>query len=277
MPVKKFVNDEILDATEVNDYFMYQSILVFDTVAARDAAFGGVDEPPLQEGMFAYLKDDGTGNPAIYIYTQTSPGIFSWTKQIAQVEDGSVTTAKLVTTSGLQTVTESTIRDAAVTTSKLGSGLTLSGTTTFSGTAAIGQLLEKATKNSTAITSTANDTSLYFLNGAVYYFTGSHSANMRINITGNAGTRLTDVLTTDQNSATLVLMVQNTASRQFAASNAIVIDNDKASPPTVTTYWFGGAIPSGSTSGVDIYTFTMFKTGSNAISVFASQAKYAVV
>jgi hypothetical protein len=275
MPIKKFVNDEILDATEVNQFFMDQAFVVFDTIAQRDAAFGDVDEPELQEGRFAYIKDDGTGNPATYIYTQTSPGVFAWTKQVAQVEDGAVTTAKLLQTSGLEAVTTATIRDAAVTSAKLGSGLTLSGTTTLSGTASIGQLLEKATRNSTAITSTATDTNVNFLDGAVYWFTGAHAANMRINFRGNAGTRLTDLLTTDSNSATIVVMIQNPNSRQFGTSG-IVVDGDKTSPPTVTTYWFGGAIPAGG-SGIDIYTFTFVRTGTNAVAVFASQARYAQV
>lgn len=276
MPIKKFVNDEILDAAEVNDFFMDQALVVFDTIAQRDAAFGDVGEPELQEGRFAYVKSDETGNPAVYIYTQTSPGIFEWTKQVSAVEDGAVTTAKLHQSAGLEAVTTATIRDAAVTTPKLGSGLTLSGTTTLSGTAALSQLLEKATVNSTALTSTATNTNVNFLDGAVYWFTGSHSTNMRINFRGNAGTRLTDTLTASQNSATIVVLLTNPSSRSFASTTPIAVDADKTGPPTVTTYWFGGAIPSGG-SGVDVYTFTFFRTGTNAIAVFASQAKYAAV
>lgn len=39
---------------------MDQTIMRFATTAARDAAFGGVGEPVLAEGMFAYIDADDT-------------------------------------------------------------------------------------------------------------------------------------------------------------------------------------------------------------------------
>jgi hypothetical protein len=53
MGFKTFVNGDILDATEVNDFLMKQSVMVFDDAAARTAALDG-DEA---EGMVTYLRD----------------------------------------------------------------------------------------------------------------------------------------------------------------------------------------------------------------------------
>lgn len=59
MPIKKFVDAEILTANEVNTYLMDQAVVVFENAAARDAAFSTVD-PALPTrgdgGRLCYLK-----------------------------------------------------------------------------------------------------------------------------------------------------------------------------------------------------------------------------
>jgi hypothetical protein len=57
---KLFTAGEVLTALNVQYYLMEQSIMGFVNVASRDAAFGGVDEPTLTEGMFAYTADTNT-------------------------------------------------------------------------------------------------------------------------------------------------------------------------------------------------------------------------
>jgi hypothetical protein len=54
---KLFTDGSVLNAAQVNGYLMDQSIMRFATTAARDAAFGGVGEPTLAEGMCAYIDD----------------------------------------------------------------------------------------------------------------------------------------------------------------------------------------------------------------------------
>jgi hypothetical protein len=71
---KLFVDGEALDAAEVNTYLMDQSIMRFATTAARDAAFGGVGEPALAEGMTCYIDADNS----IYTYDGGS-----WVKMVS--------------------------------------------------------------------------------------------------------------------------------------------------------------------------------------------------
>jgi hypothetical protein len=52
---KVFVDDDTLFASELNDYLMKQTVMVFDTPAARDAGI-----PIRTEGMIAYTRDDDT-------------------------------------------------------------------------------------------------------------------------------------------------------------------------------------------------------------------------
>ena len=52
MGFKTFVNGDILDASEVNDFLMKQSVMVFADAAARTTAL-----PSPIEGMVTYLED----------------------------------------------------------------------------------------------------------------------------------------------------------------------------------------------------------------------------
>ena len=55
--VRLFTSGSVLTAAQVNTFLMDQTIMVFASVAARDAAFGGAGEPTLSEGMMCYLSD----------------------------------------------------------------------------------------------------------------------------------------------------------------------------------------------------------------------------
>jgi hypothetical protein len=57
---KLFTDGSVLNAAQVNGYLMDQTIMRFATTAARDAAFGGIGEATLSEGMFCYLDDSNS-------------------------------------------------------------------------------------------------------------------------------------------------------------------------------------------------------------------------
>jgi hypothetical protein len=63
-----------LTSDQVNGYLMDQTIMRFATTTARDAAFGGVGEPTLAEGMTAYIDADNT----IYTYDGSN-----WVKMVS--------------------------------------------------------------------------------------------------------------------------------------------------------------------------------------------------
>lgn len=56
---------EIATAANINGYLQDQTVMKFASTAARDAAFDGVGEPTLSEGMFAYTSDTDT----LWFYT----------------------------------------------------------------------------------------------------------------------------------------------------------------------------------------------------------------
>lgn len=63
--IKLFASGDVLTAAQVNGFLQDQVIARFATTVARDAAFGGVGEPTLAEGMFAYIDADNN----VYFYT----------------------------------------------------------------------------------------------------------------------------------------------------------------------------------------------------------------
>jgi len=71
---KKFPAFSKLSSADVNDYLADQVIMRFATTAARDAAFGGVGEPTLAEGMTAYIDADNS----IYTYDGSN-----WVKMVS--------------------------------------------------------------------------------------------------------------------------------------------------------------------------------------------------
>jgi len=51
-----FASAEVLTSTNVNRYLM-RGVKVFADAATRDAAYGGANEPTLEEGEVCYLVD----------------------------------------------------------------------------------------------------------------------------------------------------------------------------------------------------------------------------
>lgn len=310
MPIKLFQDGDILTHTDVNTYFMDQALVVFDDSTQRDAAFGGALEPGLSEGRICYLKSDDK----IYIYTGAG-----WTPQLALIEAGVVTTAKLDGTVGSEAVTTAKIRDLNVTTAKIadlnvttgkiaaeavtaakiasavaGSGLSggagtalavnvddstieinsdtlrlkdagitsakLGTDLSLTGTTKIEEIFESATiVAAQPVASNGATLTLTITSGAVYYYTTATSHNIVLDI-------VTTGLVAGQ-AATLLLMVTSGATTGKISSITV---NGAANTPK----WFGGnAYPNGNVA-VDAYTITVFRS-STAYTVFASQSKFA--
>lgn len=125
--------------------------------------------------------------------------------------------------------------------------------------------LEKVTISATAATGTIN----YDLSTqSILYYTSNASANWTVNIRGNSSTTLNSLIATGQ-SVTMTFLVTQGSTAYY--NSAVTIDGS-----SVTPKWFGGSAPtSGNASGVDVYTYTVIKTGSAAFTVFASQARFA--
>jgi hypothetical protein len=107
-------------------------------------------------------------------------------------------------------------------------------------------------------------------NGGVHYLTTASTGNGTLNMTAASGVTLNSIMTTGQ-AITFSLLITNTTAYY---ANAYQVDGTASG---VTVKWSGGTAPSaGNASAVDIYQFTVLKTGSAAWTVFAAgPVKYA--
>jgi len=123
---------------------------------------------------------------------------------------------------------------------------------------------EVATVSAIAATGTIN---FDVITQSVLYYTTSASANWTVNFRGNSTTSLNTMMATGQ-SVTVAFLVTQGATAYY--NNAVTVDGT-----SVTPKWQGGTAPTaGNASGVDIYTYTIVKTGSAAYTIFASQTQF---
>lgn len=187
--------------------------------------------------------------------------------------------ASTVTISGNFGTTLTVTGTTAVTlpTSGTLSTVALAGTNTWTGTQTLTgsssvlagvftNLVEPITVSATAATGTI---ALYPSTQSILYYTTSASANFTINITFSATPVTLNTAMAIGQAITVVFMNTNGATAYY--NNVVQVDGS-----TVTPKWQGGTAPTGgNASSVDVYTYTVIKTGSAAFTVLASQTKFA--
>ena len=124
---------------------------------------------------------------------------------------------------------------------------------------------ETVTIAATAATGTVNfDVSTQ----SILYYTSNASANWTLNIRGSSSVTLNSIMATGQ-SVTVTHLVTQGGTAYY--NSALTVDGT-----SVTPKWSGGTAPSaGNANSVDVYTYTLIKTGSGSFTVFASQTRYA--
>ena len=139
------------------------------------------------------------------------------------------------------------------------------GRATFNGQGKIQSVAEKVTTEATAATGTIN---YDVLTQAVWNFTSDAGANWTLNVRGDGSTSLDTIMDTGE-SITIAHIVKQGSTPYY--NSAFQIDGS-----SVTPEWQGGAAPTaGNASSLDVYTYTIIKTGSATFTALASQAQFA--
>ena len=144
---------------------------------------------------------------------------------------------------------------------------------TFSGsTTALAGLLTNASEVVTVSATAATGTIAYYATTqSVLYYTSNASANWTINLTGASTPVTLDTLLSTGQCITLVHMVTQGSTAYYNSS--VQVDGTTSG---VTTKWQGGTAPTtGSASSIDVYSYTVIKTGSATFTVLASQTRFA--
>jgi hypothetical protein len=150
-----------------------------------------------------------------------------------------------------------------------GTATTFTATQTFNGTSSIlATVLANAGETATISATAATGTIAYDVTTqSVLYYTTSAAANWTVNFRASSGTSLNTALATGQ-SVTVAFLVTQGATAYY--NSAVQVDG-----VAVTPKWQGGTAPTaGNASSVDVYVYTIVKTGSAAFTVFASQTQF---
>lgn len=151
-----------------------------------------------------------------------------------------------------------------------GTATTFTATQTFNGSSSalamvVQDMAETATVSATAATGTI---SYDVTTQSVIYYTSNASANWTVNFRGSAGTSLNTLMSTNQ-AITVAFLVTQGATAYY--NNVVQVDGSTVTPK----YQGGTAWAAGNASSIDVYTYTIIKTGNAAFTVFASQIRFA--
>jgi hypothetical protein len=147
---------------------------------------------------------------------------------------------------------------------------TFTATQTFSGTSSttaivLNDTAEVATISATAATGTIN---YDITTQSVLYYTSNASANWTVNFRASSGTSLNTLMSTGQSMTVAFLVTQGSTAYY---NSAVTVDSVSVTPK----YQGGTAYAAGNASSVDVYMYTIIKTGNAAFTVFTSQTKFA--
>lgn len=151
-----------------------------------------------------------------------------------------------------------------------GTATTFTATQTFNGSSSVlGAVFTDIAETTTISATAATGTIAYDVTTqSVLYYTSNASANWTMNFRAASGISLNSILAIGQ-TITVAFLVTQGATAYY--NNVVQVDGSAVTPK----YQGGTAWASGNASSIDIYTYTIVKTGSAAFTVFASQTKFA--
>jgi len=139
------------------------------------------------------------------------------------------------------------------------------GRATFNGQGKIQSIAEKVTSAATAATGTVN---YDVLTQAVLNFTTNAAANWTLNIRGSASATLNSIMDAGE-SITVAHIVKQGGTAYY--NSAVTVDGS-----SITPEWQGGTAPAaGNINSLDVYTYTIIKTGDAAFTALAAQVVFA--
>ena len=191
--------------------------------------------------------------------------ITSATNNAISVANTQITGILSVTNGGTGAATLAGANIAVTTATNSFTGLqTFTGSSSVAG-AKIFDVLEGATISATAATGTIN---YDITTQAVLYYTSNASANWTVNFRGSSGTSANTLMATGESMTVAFLVTQGSTAYY---NNVVQVDGSTVTPK----YQGGTAWAAGNASSVDVYSYTIIKTGNAAFTVFAAQTKFA--
>lgn len=227
--------------------------------ASADAVGIGTATPGSKLDVKGTLRLSGSSSGYVGLAPASAAGSTTYTLPSA---DGSTGNALVTNGSGVLSWAAAGISAS--------SANTFTALQTFSGSTsvlamALKNAAELATVSATAATGTIN---YDVTTQSVLYYTTNASGNFTINFRASSGTSLNTAMATGD-SVTVAFLNTNGGTAYY--NSAVQVDGS-----SVTPKWQGGTAPSsGNASSIDVYVYTIVKTGSATFTVAASQTRFA--
>jgi hypothetical protein len=223
-----------------------------------------------------YLASPTFATPTLGVATATSINKVAFTapatgSTLAIADGKTLTASNSLTLAGTDSTTM-TFPSSSASVAALGLAQTFTATQTLNGSSTtIAEVLKNAaepiTVSATAATGTVN---FDLLTQSIVYYTTNASGNWTINLRGDGTTSMNTLLSNGQ-AATMVFMATQGSTAYY--NNVVQVDGTTTG---VTTKWQGVGAPAvGNASSIDVYTYTVIKTGSSTFTVLAAQTQFA--
>jgi len=243
-------------------YVVYNNTTGGFAQTVKTSAGTGISVP---NGSTAYLRCDGTNVVAAVNYLGSLS--LGAALPVASGGTGAVTLTGVLKGNGTSAFTAATAGTDFV---APGTATTFTATQTFSGsTSALAMVLNDAAETTTISATAATGTINYDVTTqSVLYYTSNAAANWTVNFRASSGTSLNTAMATGQSVTVAFLVTQGTTAYY---NSAVQVDG-----ASVTPKWQGGSAPTaGNVSGIDVYSYTIIKTGAATFTVLAAQTRFA--
>lgn len=227
---KSYSTGDLISATEFQTFIQDQVIQVYADASARDTALGTSDA----EGMFCFLKNDGSGNKVLQFYNGSS-----WVNFIGEGDITGVTAGTNLSGGG---------SSGAVTVN-----LAIDSEVAFADQVASAIVLKDYSETDVALTSSSNALAINLANG------NTGSITLTENITDFD---FTNVPTNGVSTFTLQI-TQHASSSKTVAINQITVNG--GGHVTGKTAGGGGYTVSSGANDIDLVTFLFFDAGTPLI------------
>jgi cytoskeletal protein CcmA (bactofilin family) len=169
--------------------------------------------------------------------------------------------------SGANVITSGNVTSANLVTGNIiATGNITTANLTFTGTITGGQISYMFERANVIAAAPPANADFDLLSTTIQYWTSNATTNFTANIRGNATTPLSSLLAIGQSSTVAMMVPQATA---YYVSG-VKIDN-----ASITPIWQGAsALSTGNANSIDVYTFTIIRTGTSTYKVFSSRTQY---
>jgi hypothetical protein len=200
------------------------------------------------------------------LYSTSASALTAGTLPVAAGGTGASTLTGVLKGSGTSAITAATAGTDFV---APGTATTFTAAQTFNGSSSVlGAIFANITETSTISATAATGTIAYDVTTqSVLYYTSNASANWTVNFRASSGISLNTAMATGQSITVAFLVTQGTTAYY---NNAVQVDGTSVTPK----YQGGSAWTAGNASSIDIYTYTIVKTGSAAFTVFTTQTQF---